>query len=660
MINSRLLWYVIIASLFFILLIVKLFEVQIIQNEESMFYAKRQQNRSELIKAERGLIYDRNGVMLVYNRNDISFYLDKANISAKERLAVAKKLSSFFKNKPSHYIKLMKEKSNTVCLEKKTASEKGLLLNNLGLPALYYLEDPTRIYHYNNLASHVIGYVDDQLNGVDGIESYFNTELKGENGIRLVERSAGGRMITVKEKETKPANPGSNIQLTIDKKVQTILEEELKRGIDKYQAESAVGIIMNPNNGEIIAMTSLGDYNPNTYSEFSDFNRKNRAITDVYEPGSTMKSICLASLFDQNLCSENEKINVENGIYKFRDKIIRDTHKHSLLTVKGILEQSSNIGMSKLIQRLDDEMLYKYLRGFGFGTFTGIELPGEVKGSLTKPNQWSLVSKAFLSFGYEISVTPLQMISAYSALINGGILYQPQIVKRLLYSSNEVKYEYQPREVRRVISTRTSKLMRNFLVSAVKNGTGKSADLDLVEVGGKTGTSKILENGRYSQSKYNSSFIGFFPAENPQAVCLILLIAPKIGGYGGVVAAPIFKEIVARIITTAEESIKNEKPKDVEDVKFLKAKNYFSKQSEKNKNIYSSSATNSENQKIMPDLKNMSINEGLTIIKRLGLKFKVFGSGNITSQSIQPGSLVEEGDLCKITCSDNNKKLVPN
>lgn len=663
--NSRVLWILIGVSVFFLLLIVKLFDIQILKNEDSIFYAKRQQNKSEYIKAERGLIYDRNNILLVYNRNDISFFLDNNFITPKDRPTVANKLSSLFKNSRSFYLNMMKEKSSTICVEKKVSNEKSLLLKNLRLPALYYREDPTRIYHYNSLASHIIGYVDDNFNGIDGVENTYNDFLKGEDGIRLVERTAGGRMITVKEEETKPAAPGLNLQLTIDKKLQTILEEELHNGLKTYSAISATGIMMDPNTGEILALANVNDYDPNNYSDYDSFQRKNRCITDTYEPGSTFKAITLATLLDQNLCSENEIINVENGKYKYRDKTIMDTHKNKMLSVRGVLEQSSNIGMTKLIQRIDDEVLYKYMRGFGFGTVTGIELPGEVKGTLTKPSEWSLVSKAFLSFGYEMAVTPIQLVTAFSALVNGGILYQPQIVKRLLNPSGETNLEYKPREVRRIISQKTSDRMRNLLASVVKNGTGQKANLDFVNVGGKTGTSKILENGKYSESNYNSSFVGFFPVENPQVVCLILLNSPQVGGYGGLVAAPIFKEVTKRMLVSLEESYQNDSPKvkeESKDVQFIKTKSVEEVTPVNIKNISevptSEVTTNSNN--IMPDLRNYSLRKALVILTRLGLNYKVSGSGKISSQSILPGSQIKKGAICKINCNEIKNELLIN
>ncbi|NWF89429.1 MAG: transpeptidase family protein [Ignavibacteriaceae bacterium] len=421
---------------------------------------------------------------------------------------------------------------------------------------------------------------------------------------------------------------------------------------------------MNPKNGEILALANAGDYDPNSYSEYDDFNRKNRCITDVYEPGSTMKAITLAALLDQGLCKENEIINVENGVYKFRDRIIRDTHKHQKLTVQGILDQSSNVGMTKLIQRIDDELLYKYLRGFGFGTYTSIELPGEVKGTLKKPSEWSLVSKTFMSFGYELTATPLQLITAFSALINGGILYQPQIVKKLMNSDGETKLEYQHREVRRIIAPQTSDRMRTLLASVVENGTAQNAKLDFIAVGGKTGTSKIIENGKYSESNYNSSFIGFYPVEDPQVVCLILLNSPKVGGYGGLVAAPIFKEVTKRILLNIHESLENipDSYQKNDDVKFIKAKNIEEPKTTITRSLSHNMPENNNApaNKVMPDLKNRSIREALVILSSLGIDYKVSGSGKVISQSILPGSRVKKDMVCKILCTEIKNKVLAN
>ncbi len=346
------------------------------------------------------------------------------------------------------------------------------------------------------MASHLLGYVNNEYVGMNGVAKYYEDELNGEEGSRLVERDALGRVITFSDEETKTAIPGDNLILTIDRNYQTILEEELNLGLNKYKGRSATGILMDPNTGEILALANVNDFNPNFYWKFNDYQRKNRAITDTYEPGSTFKTFTMAALIEEDKCYEDELVNVENGKYKFRNTYIRDTHSNQYLTIKGVLEESSNIGISKLVQRLNNDTYFKYLRGFGFGTFTSVTLPGEVKGTLKKPNRWSKYTKTFMSFGYEVSVTPLQLINAFSAVINGGILYEPHILKGRTDKNGKVIFESSPVVVRRVISEETSVRVRKMLRSVVKNGTGSLADSKLIPVGGKTGTSQklIMEN----------------------------------------------------------------------------------------------------------------------------------------------------------------------
>src|ERR1017187_4552912 len=228
-------------------------------------------------------------------------------------------------------------------------------------------------------------------------------------------------------------------------------------------------------------MTDQQDYNPNNFWDYSDTIRRNKALTDTYEPGSTFKTITMSALLDQKLCRDDEVINIENGRYKFNNVFISDSHYgNSSLTVRGIIEQSSNVGMSKLVRRIDDDLYYKYIRGFGFGNYSSLELPGEAQGSLKNPTGWSPITKAFISFGYELSVTPIQLISAYAAVINGGILYQPQIIKRIMDSKGVTLSENSPKKIRSVISKETSDRMRDYLKGVVEKGTGKSAKLDFV------------------------------------------------------------------------------------------------------------------------------------------------------------------------------------
>jgi len=659
--NSRVLILIIVVFIVFLAIGVKLFKIQILKSEELKYLAERQQTGIEKITAERGLIYDRNNVLLVYNRNDVSFYLDLRMASKAEKKKIAEKFSSVFGKSPSYYSDLMQASGKTICIEKKAPSEKAIILKNFKAVGLFYQEDPTRIYHYDNLASHVLGYLSNDFHGVNGIEKTFDEQLKGVNGTMFVEKNAIGDMITIAEEQTKAAVPGNNIVLTINKSYQVILEEELKKGLENFGGTSAVGIIMDPNNGEILAMTDQYDYNPNYFWTYSDTIRRNKALTDTYEPGSTFKTITMSALLDQKLCRDDETINIENGKYKFNGVTINDSHNgSSTLTVRGILEQSSNVGISKLVHRIDDELYYKYIRGFGFGNFSSLDLPGEAQGSLKNPTGWSAITKTFLSFGYELSVTPIQLISAYASVINGGILYQPQIIKRIMDSKGVVLTESVPKQIRSVITKETSDRMREYLRGVVEKGTGKAAKLDFISVGGKTGTSQKLIDGKYSKSHYNSSFIGFFPVENPQILCLILVNSPEKGKYGGAVGAPIFKEVAEKIVKSNEkffqsnQTIKQVKPELINnyssinpDLKITPVSNHSTKKIDTNYALKNN---------LMPDLSNYSLRDALLFLSKLGLKYTVSGSGTVVAQSILPGVRIQKGITCKISCEGSKLK----
>ena len=649
---------IVFVFLFLVALIARLFDIQIIKSDELKYFAKRQQVIKEKIDAERGLIYDRNNVLLVYNRNDVSFYVDLRMASAKDKRKIADKFSSVFGKSRNYYLRLMKSGSRTICLEKKAPGEKAFMLNNFRANGLFHRDDPTRVYYYKDLASHVLGYVGSDFHGVNGIAKSLDEQLAGEDGSRVVLRDAIGDMITVAEEQTKPAVPGLNVVLTINKTYQAILENELKEGVKKYEATSAVGIIMDPNNGQILALANSDDYDPNQYWKYSNDNRRDKAVTDTYEPGSTFKTFTMSALLDKHLCNENEKVYVNNGKYRFKNVNITDTHKNQWLTVRGVIEESSNVGMSKLVQKLDDDTFYKYLRAFGFGNYTAIDLPGEVKGTLKKPNEWSQVTKAFMSFGYGVTVTPIQLAAAYCAVVNGGILYQPEIVLKEFKMNGDVVFRQSPVKVRRVISEKTSERMKKLLVDVVKKGTGVNAQIKNVTVGGKTGTSQKLIEGKYSKMDYNSSFVGFFPADDPQIVCLILVNSPEIGRYGGSVAAPMFKDIAEQIINTDINLFRNkpeQKQDKSENIKIMPTTkitqngrtNLPGKSSSvKTVNLYP------VNKNIMPDLSEYSLRDAITVLSNLGIKYKVYGAGKIVAQSIKPGRPIVKGNTCVLTCKE--------
>ena len=670
MINSRAVIIIVFIFLGFTLIISKLVEIQLINHEEYKYLADKQQTKLEKIQAERGLVYDRNYTLLVYNRNDISFYVDLRMLSKEGKEKIAGKFSSVFGKSETYYIRLMSKKPGTVCIEKKAPSEKALALKNFKVPGLFYREDPTRVYNYDRLASHLLGFVNYEYHGVAGLESSYEDVLKGEDGIRLVEKSAIGDMVTVSEEQTKPPIAGDNLVLTIDKTYQQIIEDELVKALKDYEAYSAVGIIMSPHNGDILALACENDYDPNNYWEFSDEQRRNKALTDTYEPGSTFKPFVVSAILDQNLCRENEIFFLENGRYRYKNVYISDTHKKDYLNVKGIVEWSSNIGMSKLVQRINNESFYKYLRGFGFGSYTSIELPGEAKGLLKKPEEWSAITKPFMAFGYELSVTPVQLITAFSALINGGILYYPQVIKEQISGSGEIIFEKRPVQVRKIISEETSERIKKILTSVVEEGTGQNAKLDFLSAGGKTGTAQQLIEGSYSSTQYNSSFIGFFPAENPEAVCLILINSPKIGKYGGLVAAPVFKKVAERIIKSYPDQFRINR--SIPSTKITGGENESSRggmvkvseddlgntnpssiKTSVKENNYQDEIPEIKSSDVMPDLTNYNLRNAILVLSKLGIGFKINGSGRIISQSIQPGQKIRKGITCELVCRES-------
>ncbi len=666
--NSRALILAAVLLLIFVALVAKLFTIQVAKHEYYSLVAERQQNKPLTVKAERGLIKDVNGEVLSFTSDNISFFADTRMMNAKRIDSISSALSRVFNKPEKYYKKIIEEGDGNVCLEKKVPMEKALELKKTVIEGLYQQEDFSRIYPYGNLASHILGFVNRDMVGVEGIEKIYQEKLAGNDGYYNFERDVLGRIISVDENLSRAAVPGDQIILTINKTYQKILEEELAKGMQKFGGESAVGIIMNPNTGEIYSLANSPDFDPANYENSTAEARKDRAITDTFEPGSTMKSISLSILLDQNLVNEDEVVDVENGKYLIKNTPILDSHPNSLLTVRGVLEQSSNVGMAKLSARISDDVFYKYLRDFGFSNSTQIELPSESAGSLKKPSAFSGLTKPFLSFGYEISLTPLQLITAYCALINGGTLVQPYIVKKITDNTGKELEETQPRKIRTVISKSTSDRIKNLMIGVVENGTGTAARLQNVLVGGKTGTAQRLVNNSYSSAHHNSSFIGFFPADNPKIVCLILINSPRVGEYGGLVAAPVFHDVAKRLIETDLSLVPEKKNIErkqnlidrlVADIKTspkIKTTTFADVADKHVSNISTRKFFNGNNSS-MPNLMNQSMRDAIAQLNELGLKCKISGTGKVVWQSLEPGSSIAPGSECIIKCEPSIKKI---
>lgn len=666
MINSRALIITGVLLLVLIILVLRLFTIQVSKHEYYTRIAETQQYKPQTVKADRGLIKDVNGEVLSYTFDNISFFVDTRMMNSKKIELIANLFSKEMGKTKQYYKKLINAGSRTVCLESKVPMQQAIRLKKNVIDGLTYQEDFSRVYPYGNSASHILGYVDKiNGNGIEGIEKTYNEELTGNDGYLIYERDVLGRILAVDEKISKSPIAGNTVNLTINKNYQKILEEELAKGIEKFGGESAVGIIMNPNTGEILALANLPDFDPANYNKAEAGSRRNRAIVDTYEPGSTMKSISMSILFDQKLVEENEPIDTENGSYKYKGVTIYDSHKSGILTVRGVLEQSSNIGMAKLSERLDTEVFYKYLRDFGFSNKTALDLPSEAEGLLKLPKYFTGITKAFMSYGYELAVTPLQMTAAFCALVNGGNLMKPYITKSVTDARGNILIENKPEKIRSVINIATSEKMKNLMVGVVEHGSGTAAMLPDVLVGGKTGTSQRLVNNSYSSAHHNSSFIGFFPADNPTVVIYVLVNAPTRGQYGGLVAAPIFHDVAKRMIESDVNLVKDKKKieRDSKLMEQLIADLKTAPQNTKRSylNVPEKKSTLS-NRKFyisdtMPNLSNKSMRDAIAQLNTLGIQWKVNGVGKVVWQSVEPGMPFEKGIVCTLKCEPAAKKV---
>ncbi len=649
--TNRILAVIGVMALFFIVLITRLIFIQVVKAEDYSYFANKQQVGIEPLLPERGSIFDRNGTILVYTKNDVSFFVDpRLARKYNKDSVIAKILADSLGLNYAELKSKIDSSKKTFCILKKVEAQKALKLKNVVKDGLYYEPDPTRVYEYKSLASHITGFVNLEGKGTDGIESSQDVLLKGKEGSRFILKDGTGSVMSVLQENYKDAVPGDNIGLTIDRAIQRALEMELEAGVKAARAENATGIVMDPNTGEILAMANYPAYDPGLYMNFSDDVRRNRAIADVYEPGSTFKGIALAGILDKQLATANTVVNTENGRYNFMGKEIKDHHGQATMTVKEIIRYSSNIGMLKLSQKMEKNEFYQYLRSFGFGNYTYTGLPGEVKGKLSLPADWSGATKGSIAYGYGISLTPIQLITAYSALVNGGILYKPSLIREIKDMRGNVKVFNDPVKIREVITTETSATIRSLLTDVVENGTGKKAKIDGIKIGGKTGTSRKIVNGEYSKERYNSSFVGFFPSDKPKYICLILVNSPKsIGITGGEVAAPVFRNVAKRILTLDQSLGKNLKlesdpVQENSDIEIIEPEGEVDPEKTEVKTEVRIKKVDAKklDTKEMPDLKGVSLKEAIAVIKRLDLKATWIGTGRVIDQSIKPGTALKK------------------
>ena len=630
----------------------RLFQVQILDGSKYREQGFMQARAQIPIPAVRGNIYDRNNKPLTRNIIKYSFATYPTKISDPKTLANS--MSNYFGRSPDYYNQKLTKNQNFTYLERNINRDdcQGFLED---LPAGLIVErDSHRFYPNGNISAQLIGYTDPDNHGLTGLEQEFDQYLTGTAGWVVRQLSGKGKVLPNNRFPKKRPLDGSNIQLTIDLDYQVVLHEELRRRIDETSAISAMGILMNPQTGAILAMVSIPDFDANYPAKFPMETHKNRVLTDQFEPGSTFKFVAAAAALKHDLVNLQEEFFCENGQYAFAGQVVNDHEDYGLLTFPQIIENSSNVGMIKIAERIGPNRLYRTCRDFGFGMPTHISFSGESAGTLRRLENWSGFSLASVTIGQEVAVTTLQLAMAYSAIANGGFLMKPRLVSQIVNNTGRPVYREEPEVLRKISEPSVMKDLTAMLIQVVETGTGTSARIPGWSIAGKTGTAEKFIDGEYSASKYISNFAGFFPAENPQIVGVLVLNEPRYGfHWGGIGAAPIFRRVIKRIINMDDSiQILKDKYKDKEEP--LLMVDAYRNEPEKADLFPKSLSTRAvftqiaQNENAVPDVRGMSLLQAKIVLRQFGYQTKFSGSGQVQWQSPKPGTFLAAGSICII------------
>ncbi|HKK44354.1 MAG TPA: penicillin-binding transpeptidase domain-containing protein [Balneolaceae bacterium] len=645
------------------------------------------------IPSQRGNIYDNDGTLLVTNSTAYKVALDP-KIKGLKHSQVRQICDTLarYTNQPSSYylgkINSAPSRSRYVVLNKNADTEAYEALHQLDIRGVILEEKYKRRYCFGSLAAHALGFVNHNLKGMTGLEKFYNDQLSGEDGVQQVRRERNGRIYSYVGAPKKQPQQGHSLYTTIDAHIQAILEEELKAGIDRTNAKHGSAIVMDPRTGAIKAMANYPTFNPNNPASLDKMNRRNFAISDMIEPGSTFKLVTAIAAVEQGKVSFDEKIHTpKSGKLLIHGQWMRDHDPLGTLTFPEVIQKSSNVATAKIAMRLSKDTFYQYARNLGFGTPTNVDLPNEEPGKLPKPYEWSEVSLPWMAIGYEEQVTPLQLAQAYAAFANDGTMMRPYLVEKIVDGEDNVVWHHHDTEVRQIAKSATlKKLFPVFKGVVSDSGTAKPAEVKGLSIAGKTGTAQKFINGRY-RTKYRSSFVGFFPAEHPKYVCLVVLDDPETyPPYGGETAGPIFKHTAKRISglddDIEKEIIKNEDKNKVwayaPELKGLKKKdaeallddqklaykttgsgNWIVKQRPKpgseltpKDEITLQLAARSQvadttklpdGYSIIPNVYHMSMRKATALLNSRGFEIKMIGSGTIYRQFPRAGDMMKQG-----------------
>ena len=640
--KHRLLIVKIVFLMAFVTAAARLIQIQVIDSRKYQEIARKQYEARVPLMAQRGTIYDRNGNILVTNSDFVSFAADPT-IAGEDAQIIAREFSKVTGKPEQEYIVKLQTKKRFVWLERHLRPDIAELIPLKKMGGIVKMNEAVRLYHHDEVAGQVLGATNIDNTGVSGIEQQFNEVLRGKDGYVVMQKDGLGRKRPSVDYPREEAVNGHSIELTIDLQYQSIADEELKKGVARSQAEAGLVVMVRPQTGEVLAMSNYPHVNLNKV-EHADL-LKNRAISDMYEPGSVFKIVTASAALQHDLVTLDKKFYAENGKYRIeypgkRIRFINDTHPMRDVTFLEGMAYSSNIVMAKVSDLIGPEKLYKKARDFGFGMPTGIELPAEISGQLKKTSEWSLASLNSIAYGYEVGVTPLQIVSAYSAVANGGILMKPYIVQRQRDENGLEMVAGEPVMIRRVVPKEVNEQLKKMFESVVEFGTGSMVKIPGVRIAGKTGTARKYVDGKYEEGSYNASFVGFFPVEKPEIVCLVILEKPRAGYTGALASAPVFKAIADRIINNSG----------------LLAKTMISEQ-----HISNNSVTKKPNDATVsiPLVVEKNADDAIQILTNSGLASKMIGAGNEVIRQYPPaGKKVERGSIVQLMMNDTEQPAI--
>ena len=623
---------------FFVVIGGRAFQLQVFQGEKLKRLGEKQHLKEWIVLPKRGAVMDRAGEPLALSLEAQSVYARPHRIQ--DPASISQALARILNLKLDDVKQKLAAGKPFVWIKRQVSPQEAAQIQRLHDEGLGMFYEPNRHYPQGQLAGQVLGFVGRDSEGLEGLELRYNEYIRGETGSSVIERDALGRRVMVQGVEGLQLPAGGDMQLTLDTSIQHLAERELETTIRKYRAKAGIAIVVEPSTGQVLALANYPSFNPNNFSKQSAQQRRNRAVTDSFEPGSTFKTILAAAALEEGVVGKDDLFYCEMGKYPYAGRVIHDTHAYGWLPFSKILQVSSNIGFTKVAEKLKKERYFKYIEKFGFGQPTGIDLPGEVSGLLRKPESWAAIDLATHAFGQGLSATPMQMVMAYAAIANGGFLMRPYLVQRVVGPKGEVLLENKPQLVRRVISEKTARLLASMLKEVTnEGGTGTMARIEGFEVAGKTGTAQKadLVHGGYAASKRVGSFVGFVPAEDPKLVALVLVDEPEVSVYGGVVAAPVFSEIArgalrhlavaSREAPSAPASIAEEDFSDRRPVKKIVETD-----------------THSVGDGV-PDFVGLSLREAVEKARDMRIKVKMRGNGYVVKQSPAPGVRWSDEDL---------------